>query len=72
MRSMWARISRNEWVIYMLNTRLEKINKLARDIAWEIDGLLDGDEPERKIFRTAIRIVNLTERKTIRNRKAKS
>jgi hypothetical protein len=56
----------------MVISKLKKINKLARDIAWEIDGLLDGDEPEKKIFRTAIRIVNLTERKSIRKGNATS
>ena len=48
---------------------MQKINKLAQDIAWEIDGLLDGEEPEKKIFRTAIKIVNLTERESIHQRK---
>lgn len=28
----------------MAKSKLEKIDKLATDIAWEVDGLLDGDE----------------------------
>jgi len=40
--------------------KLETINKLALDIAPEIDGLLDGAEPERAIFRKAMRIAKLS------------
>jgi len=40
---------------------LGEISKLADEIAREIDGLLDGDEPEPTIFKKARRIERLAE-----------
>ncbi len=45
-----------------MDKRLEKINELAMEIMHEIDGLLDGDEPEPTIFRQAREIMKLSEK----------
>jgi len=43
-----------------MKTKLKEINKLANEIMAEIDGLLEGDEPERTIFRKASKIAKLS------------
>lgn len=43
--------------VLMQSKKLKTINRLALEIAHEIDGLLDGEEPEKKIFRKAMRIL---------------
>ena len=45
-----------------MKTKLKEINKLAKEIMDEIDGLLDGDEPERTIFKKARKIAKLSEK----------
>jgi len=44
-----------------MKTKLKEINKLANEIMHEIDGLLDGDKPERIIFTKARKIAKLSE-----------
>ncbi len=44
-----------------MESKLKEINKLAIEIMDEIDGLLDGDEPEGIIFRKARKIAKLSE-----------
>ena len=43
-----------------MKTKLKEINKLAKEIMGEIDGLLEGDEPEKTIFKKANRIAKLS------------
>lgn len=44
----------------LMKTELQQINKLAKDIVHEVDGLLEGEEPEPTIFRKARKIVRLS------------